>query len=234
MAALRWIKAVEQTAPKETGVSGPLTSTELTVVLARARADYQAHWRAVDQELYELCRRRSSQRTFADVYAKVTIIGRVYAAGISRSSRAAGDREAAVAHGIVQQAAEMEAALDVLAGGQFDRVTTTQVIELHACITRGLKQHTGGRQWQSFVSKYLHFHCGLVPIFDSRAEASIGTFVDWREVYAIRQAIGRSPDWPTRYYNFATAFFTLSERIVAVTGAKASVKEIDHMLWQAK
>jgi hypothetical protein len=215
-------------------LSEPLTSTGLTTGLTRSRADYQAKWYAVDQELYELCRRRPGQRDFADVYAKVTIIGRVYAAGISRSSRADGDREAAVAEGVVRHAAEMEAVLETLAGAQFDRVTTARIIELHAHTTRGLKQYTGERSLQSFVSKYLHFHCELVPIFDSRAEASIGEFVDWGSVYRIREAVGRPSDWLTRYYNFATAFVALSERIAAETGAKASVKDIDHMLWQAK
>jgi hypothetical protein len=76
---------------------------------------------------------------------------------------------------------------------------------------------------QSFVSKYLHFHCELVPIFDSRAEASIG---DWESVYRIRDAIGRPPDWLTPYYNFATAFVALSERIVAETGAGATSRRL--------
>lgn len=213
-------------------MSDPLGRADLTATLARARADYHAKWRNVDDELYELCRRRPGQQDFADVYAKVTIIGRVYAAGISRSSRAEGDREAAAAHGIVRQAAEIDAALKTLASAQFDRATAAQIIELHARTARGLKEHTGERWLQSFVSKYLHFHCELVPIFDSRAEENIGGFVDWTKVYSVRQAIGRPPDWLTRYYNFVAAFVALSERVAAETGAKASVKEIDHMLWR--
>lgn len=58
--------------------------------------DYGATWQTMETELYEFCRRRPDRRTFDDVYPKVAIIGRVYAAGISRSSRASGDREAAV------------------------------------------------------------------------------------------------------------------------------------------
>lgn len=215
-------------------MSEPLSSTGLTAALVRSRANYQSKWCGVDLELYELCRRRPGHQDFADVYAKVAIIGRVYAAGISRSSRAEGDREAAVVQGIVQQAAVIETALEALPGAQFNRETAARIIELHAKTTRGLKQHTGERWLQSFVSKYLHFHCGLVPIFDSRAEQNIGEFVDWEGVYRLRDAIGRPSDWLTRYYNFATAFVALSEKIVAETGAAASVKEIDHMLWQGK
>lgn len=94
----------------------PPKNTALTAALARSRADYRAKWYAVDQELYELCSRRPSQDDYADVYVKVVIIGRVYAAGISRSSRADGDREAAVAQGIVRQAAEIDAALEEVSG----------------------------------------------------------------------------------------------------------------------
>ena len=215
-------------------MSEPPVNTTLTAVLARSRADYRARWYAVDQELYELCSRRPSQHDFADVYAKVVIIGRVYAAGISRSSRADGDREAAVAQGIVRQAAEIDAALKALASVQFNRATAARIIELHARTARGLKQYTGERWLQSFVSKYLHFHCTLVPILDSRAETCIGGLVDWTSVYSIRAAIGRPPDWLTGYYNFATAFVALSERIALEAGASASVKEIDHMLWRGK
>jgi hypothetical protein len=220
--------------PKEAKLSEPPSSSiGLTAALARSRADYGAKWHVVDQELYQLCRRRPSHRDFADVYAKVTIIGRVYAAGISRSSRADGDRESAVAQGIIRQAAAIDAALETLASAPFSRVTATRMIELHAQVARGLKQHTGDRWLQSFVSKYLHFHCEHVPIFDSRAETSIGQFVDWASVYRLREAVGRPSDWLTRYY-FATAFVALSERIAGETGTRASVKEIDHMLWQAK
>jgi hypothetical protein len=99
---------------------------------------------------------------------------------------------------------------------------------------RGLLPHTGGRWLQSFVSKYLHLYCALVPIFDSRAEASIGRFVDWTvAVNQTRATLGRPPDSPTRYYNFATAFVTLAERVAAIAGAMPGVKELDHLLWQA-
>jgi hypothetical protein len=45
--------------------------------LAQAIEDYEATWRTVDSELYDLCRRRPGHRSFADVYAKVAVIGRV-------------------------------------------------------------------------------------------------------------------------------------------------------------
>jgi len=69
-------------------------AVEFEQALSVAVKNYRTTWQTVDTELYELCQRRPGQRAFADVYPKVAVIGRVYAAGISRSSRASGDREA--------------------------------------------------------------------------------------------------------------------------------------------
>jgi hypothetical protein len=172
--------------------------------------------------LYELCRRRSRHDDFADVYAKVAIIGRVYAAGISRSSRADGDREAAVATGLAGLGTMIKDHLADIPGRELERSVLAQIIDLHARVCRELLPHTGGTWQQSFVSKYLHFHCPIVPIFDSRAEGAIGRFVDWPTVHGARMAIGRRRSWPVRYYNFATAFMVLYEHAYALTAQSDS------------
>jgi hypothetical protein len=208
-------------------------SIDLKTELASAIDRYRSTWQPVDSELYGLCRRRPSQRVFADVFAKVAIIGRVYEAGISRSSQASGDREAAIARGLIEQADLTEQALQELAGRQLDRATAAQIVELHGRITRGLLPHTGETWQQSFVSKYLHFHCDLVPIYDSRAQRAIGRFVDWKVVAAVRASLAGLPDWARAYRNFAAAFVVLRERIAVETSIPATVKEVDHLLWQS-
>ena len=77
--------------------ANPSNGSDLAASLAWAIDNYRATWQPVDSELYALCHRRPSQRVFADVFAKVAIIGRVYAAGISRTVRVDGNPEAAVA-----------------------------------------------------------------------------------------------------------------------------------------
>jgi hypothetical protein len=76
------------------------TEPDLSTRLSKAIKSYEVGWKPIDGELYELCRRRPRHDDFADVYTKVAVIGRVYAAGIARSSKADGDREAAVANGL--------------------------------------------------------------------------------------------------------------------------------------
>ncbi len=39
-------------------------------------------------------------------------------------------------------------------------------------------------------------------------------------------------DWARAYRNFAAAFVVLRERIDTETSIQATVKEIDHLLWQ--
>jgi hypothetical protein len=118
-----------------------LNESDLAASLARAIEDYRATWQPVDSELYDLCRRRPGQRTFADVYTKVAIIGRVYTAGISRTVRVDGDPEASVARGLIEQASLIDETLDTLADSQLDRVTAGQIIELHARVAGPLVTH---------------------------------------------------------------------------------------------
>jgi hypothetical protein len=157
----------------------------------------------------------------------------VYEAGIARSSHAPGDREVAMARGLTAQADLIESALGKLAGRRFDRESAAQIVELHGRVCRALLPYTGETWQQSFVSKYLHFHCDLIPIYDSRAQEAIGRYVDWDAVAPVREWLESVPEWARYYRNFAAAFIVLSERIRAETGLQATVKEVDYLLWEA-
>ena len=52
----------------------------------------------------------------------------------------------------------------------------------------------------SFVSKYLHFHSPIVPIFDSRAQAAIRKLVDRKYRTLVREARTALPEtgWSLR------------------------------------
>ena len=206
--------------------------TDLEPALKQAIENYKASWQHVDAELYNLCRRRSSQRTFADVYAKVAMIGRVYEAGIARSARVSGDREASVTRGLIEQADLIDETLNALEGKHFDRATAAQIVELHGRVTRGLKPHTRDIWLTSFVSKYLHFHCSLVPIYDGIAAGAIGRFVDWGAVGKVRTPLKDLPDWSWAYRNYVAAFVVLYEQARAETPLQPSVRDIDYLLWQ--
>src|SRR6266571_5593292 len=107
-----------------------LRQADLAARLTQASRNYEAGWAPVDAELYDLCRRRSRHDDFADVYTKVAMIGRVYTAGITRSSKAAGDREAAVAKGLVGVGAGIKDQLVDISGCQLDRATLIKILKL--------------------------------------------------------------------------------------------------------
>lgn len=207
---------------------------DLTGRLAQAIKSYQASWKSVDKELYDLCRRRPSHDDFADVYTKVAVIGRVYEAGVARAWRGEGDPESEVTHVLIEQADLIQNGLRRLENRSFDQQTAAGVVELHGHIARAISHRTDNVFLASFVSKYLHFHSPVVPICDSNAQAAIGKLVDWDLAGPIRDALATLPEWARAYRNFVAAFVILYQRAYAETSLKPTVKELDHLLWQPR
>jgi hypothetical protein len=197
---------------------------DLEFLLKQATVHYATTWQSVDTELYDLCRRRPSQRAFADVYTKTAVIGRVYQAGIERAFRGKGDAQSAVTQNLIKQADLIDKSLAQLNGQSFDRSAAAPIIDLHGRITSGLASCTGGVRLTSFVSKYLHFHCPIVPIYDSVAAGAIGSYVDWPDVDKVRGPLMSLPNGAREYRNYMAAFVLLYERawrdIVAAQGAR--------------
>jgi hypothetical protein len=137
--------------------------------LSQALKSYEASWKPVDSELYELCRRRASHDVFADVYTKVAIIGRVYEAGVARAWRGTDDPETDVTRVLIEQAELVQSGLHGLESRSFERRAAAEIVELHWHVAKAVSHGTSGVFLASFVSKYLHFHCPIVPIFDSLA-----------------------------------------------------------------
>ncbi len=212
--------------------NGPSDVPDFPTRLSQAIKSYEARWKPVDSELYELCRRRSSHIVFADVYTKVAIIGRVYEAGVARAWHGSGDPETEVTRVLIEQADLVSTGLQGLENRSFDRQAAAGIVELHGRVTRAISHRTNGVFLTSFVSKYLHFHCPIVPIFDSNAQAAVGQFVDQEVVSPIRKAMAELPEWTRSYSNFAAAFVVLYERAHAQTPFTPTVKELDHLLWQ--
>ncbi|HLI78088.1 MAG TPA: hypothetical protein VKV02_14175 [Acidobacteriaceae bacterium] len=214
--------------------TGSVDEADLRVRLSEAMASYKSSWQPVDAELYDLCHRRPSQSMFADVYTKVTIIGRVYEAGVARAWRGEGDPETVITQVLLGQADLIQSGLRRLNDRSFDKQTVGEIVELHGHITRAISHRSAGVFLASFVSKYLHFHCPIVPIFDSKAQAALGQFVDREIVSLVREDMASLPEWALAYRNFAAAFVVLHQRAWAETLLRPTVKDLDHMLWQSK
>ena len=207
---------------------------DLTGRLTKAISSYEARWKTVDKELYDLCHRRPSLDDFADVYTEVAIIGRVYEAGVARAWRGKGDPESEITRVLIEQADLIQKGLQRLENRSFDQQAAADIVELHGHVARAISHRTAGVFLASFVSKYLHFHCPIVPIYDSYAQATIGKLVDWDLVGPIRDALSTLPEWARAYRNFVAAFVVLYQRACTETPLKPTVKELDHLLWQSE
>jgi hypothetical protein len=174
----------------------------LTTLLSEAVKKYKAGWESVDSELYELCRRRPSHHDFADVHTKVAIIGLVYEAGLARSWRGERDPESEIAHVLMDQASVIESGLQRLKDRPFDRQTADEIVELHGRIARAISHENEDKFLTSFVSKYLHFHCPIVPIYDSRTHGAISQYVDRQKVRPMSMAMIQLPEWSLAYRRF--------------------------------
>jgi hypothetical protein len=210
-----------------------ITSSALAQQVAQAVTNYRTGWQSVDSELYGLCRRRSNLRDFDDVYTKVVIIARVYNAGLNRAWKGSSDPdpEVQIAKCIMSQADLVASALQELASQPLDRASLVEIVALHGKLTRALLAPAGNIWLTSFVSKYLHFHCPIVPVYDSRANAKIRQgFVARPDMCRLQVAVGEPNDRVRAYYKFVTAFVALYERIYAQPNLQPSVKEVDYLL----
>lgn len=193
-----------------------------------AKRDYEGRWREVDKVLYDVAAGRGHE-DMNDVYTKVVLVNRAYAAGLSRSSRGPGDPETDVAQGLVSISDELGSRLASLADRSLDAALVTDVAGLHHMVTKSLLGFTGDRWMTSFVSKYLHFHVPCVPIFDDRAVAAVARYSGMVECQEVVE-----PEWRvTAYWSFLRRFFDVYAHLQrSDVGELVTVKLVDHMLWR--
>lgn len=194
-----------------------------------AKRDYEGRWREVDRVLYDVAAERG-HGDMDDVYTKVVLVNRVYAAGLSRSSRGPGDPETDVAHGLVSISDELGSRLASLADRPLNAALVTDIVGLHHAVAKSLLGFTGDRWMTSFVSKYLHFHAPCVPIFDDRAVAAVAKYA---ATCGDRHYLVE-PEWRVAaYWNFVRRFYDLYACVErSEMGEQVTVKLVDHMLWR--
>jgi hypothetical protein len=155
--------------------------------------DYARRHARLDRSLYELCEEMLEHRDFGEVRAKVVIIGRSYASGLER--HAGGDPDAIVA-ALVGEKRWLDPAVRRLRA-LADCVPSADRIENIAAVHKRLQDQldTMGLV-RSFVSKYLHFHAPVVPIFDNLANTQLKArnWYRWKEAFDVEHPCGTDVD----------------------------------------
>jgi hypothetical protein len=200
----------------------------------RRSVDAYNKWvRAVDEPLYELCRRHPDHADCAGVAAKCWTIGRTYATGIERQIEGDGKQGGSMKR-LVLRLLEHGRRVDALFGRlrplktPLSVASLRTVVDVHGqflAILSGVVRHD--ETPRAFASKYLHFHCPLVPIYDSVAAGVIPSQVRWRDNLIV---FPQSPAADECYTHFCFRFWSLYEQARQVVGREATVKLLDYYL----
>jgi len=196
--------------------------------------EYEAWFSAVDDELYRLFGAHSGQADPRSVYVKVTFLNRVYMTGLERAASSPDPCER-IATLLVSQGSEIEARIDAL--GAISILTPeslAQVAQVHGWLAQEVLGKAGVGQPVSFVSKYLHFHAPVVPIYDSHAYTALGQYVRARfskQFVANESRLPKLPQQLGDYRRLCARFIPLWEE-VQESRPGTSVKQLDYHLWR--
>ena len=202
----------------------------------RAVEDYNCKWRATDEALYDLCRRFPDHEDQGEVNAKLWIIGRTYATGIERKIPRDGKQGGSM-HKLSQHLHKSAGAVDALITRlrqvklPLDARKLSTIVDVHGQFIKLIQPVLQLKRQQkqsprSFTSKYLHFHCPVVPIIDTYADAALRRLVPWRNSFCF-------PDLPKDidgcYAKYASRFGQLYQQ-ACDSGLEPTVKYLDSYL----
>ena len=200
----------------------------------KACKDYYAHWQLLDRTLYALCAEHPGHADAADINAKLWIIGRTFASGIERavpSTGAQGGSLARVRKQLLKHSEEVEdifAALRTVAE-PLDRDRLKLIVAQHGRFDKLLRKITRKhRSARSFASKYMHFHCPAVPIYDGLSTARLTKLVRWHRDLKVSKAGKHDDEW---YRCHVQRLFALYEHL-RKNRPRVSVRLVDvFLLW---
>ncbi len=196
--------------------------------------EYKEKFVALDNVLYDLAKKYPRHKCYAEIHAKLWVFGRTYATGIERqistkhSKGFQGKSMTLLAEHFWKNRQDIEATLAMLHGVEepLDSEKLKVISETHGQLLRIVQRKCrNGMSPRSFVSKYLHFHCPAVPIYDSVAVSRL------RKKYSGERQ-PKTPNLPgadQRYGDFVLRFLQFYQDVHR-SGQKVSVKLLDNYL----
>ena len=151
--------------------------------------EYKERWAALDQVLYELCDKYRDHSTLRAIYAKLWIIGRTYATGIERKIESTGSQGSSLeqlAEYLFANHASIDSIFKLIEHIEepLDQGKLRIIVSAHGQLVKALAKKLREEQVpRSFASKYMHFHCGAVPIYDSVSTAQLQAKYPWPKNY---------------------------------------------------
>lgn len=199
--------------------------------LEEAWQTFDRHWGVVVETLYRLCRESPNDLSRRRTTGKFILINRAYNARLEAPIRPRQGRRATELIGeFLEVQANREAVHEIVAAIPCGEELTPEVLQVvvgqHGKLTQLLAaQLTHDASMRSFVSKYLHFHRPLVPIYDSQCAEALRGWVDGDVHVPRREAVDHI------YDEFCTRFLALYEDCLS-RGLPVTVRKLDALLWQ--
>ena len=165
--------------------------TQRLAGLNAACRDYAEKWQTLDYTLYNLCQKNPGHRTWESVAAKIWIIGRTYATGIERkipTRNTQGSSLSQLTKHILANRCAMEAIFDRLpeVPEPLSPRKLQAIVAAHGQLVKLLRPILRRRQSpRSFASKYMHFHCPAVPLYDTYAVRALTHLYRWRDKFEV-------------------------------------------------
>lgn len=194
--------------------------------------DYAKKWQALDQALYRLCQKHPDHSTWAPVAAKVWIIGRTYATGIERkirSKRTQGSSLTQLTEHILANRGRVKSIFSRLEdiSGPLTLEKLKQIVIQHGKFMRLLQPKLHRKQSpRSFASKYMHFHCSLVPLYDTLAVKALQHLYRWQDSFEV---FDMPPEADEEYGWHVMRFWQLYQD-AQQNGRRLTVKLLDYYL----
>lgn len=178
----------------------------------KARRDRLRLYSKTDDILYNMCSEWSDHKNVGIVQAKVRIIGRVYATGLERKGKR--DKTRGIYETIAKILHENRVWIDSEIKGlnKFRSLSPSsyeKILSFHGNMVKILRKGTRSKlNFRSFVSKYLHFHVPIVPLFDSVASNTINRsdWYPWKDSDPHMAIIQKRKVFDPIYYRFFKQF----------------------------
>ncbi len=194
--------------------------------------DYEQNWVALNKVLYDLCRRYPDHQRRDGVNAKLWVIGRTYATGIERQIRTQGTQGSSMtqlADHIWNHRRQVDTSLQPLGAVKepLDVEKIKLILMAHGQLLSVIQPLLRTKlSPRTFVSKYLHFHCPAVPIYDNVAVSALRGLCPLRKNFQVivlpKQADGQ-------YGRYVLRFWQLYQDM-RHRGEPVSVKLLDEFL----
>lgn len=199
--------------------------------LDSAWKEYQDMWKVWDNTLYELCKNNYHHKEKNVIAAKLALISRSYLSGLERHTKG---NLSDIIKFFYKRRRGIESIFKRLRKikGSLNEDKIVKIISEHGKFVNILKDFTNKEKTvRSFASKYMHFHCKVVPIYDNVTSSVISQNDFYPLTNRDINRFKKPKEGDEIYYKYCLRFFAMYNDLME-SGFEFEVKRIDHyLLW---